>query len=1343
MDKGSSPAVRRWWHLTVACLAVVAGIVVRDLLEHWFGPGLSPYSLFYPVVLITAMVGGFTSAGLATFLSALFVAYYLLPPEGFGVGAPIDRVGLVVFCIIGAATGLLVTAYRRTKERVSRLEREAALYESRSRLATFAEATFEGIVETRGGIIVDCNDQFAGMLGYPPEELKGNEMAPFIAPEDRERVETIVRASRECIFEHDLIRQDGTRITVEAHGCTISGGHQRHTAVRDITARKAAEEALREAKDQAENERRRLVAILETIPSAVALVNASDRHFSYLNRRACDLYGCPFPGPQPESELARALRPDGTPLSGDELPSSQTFANGTFVRNREMLLERGDGSRIPVLVSSAPLMDAAGGVASAVVVFDDISEIKDAERKRHESESRLRFALEASSIGAWELDLGDLSVARSPEHDRIFGYPELLPRWDFAMFLAHVVEEEREAVERTLRTELAGRESFSFECRIRRRDGELRWIWAAGRTCREGDRERLAGIIQDVTGRKHSEEVLRRYELLAANSRDIILFIRRGDGRILEANAAATLAYGWSREELLERSLMDLRVPGADSETASQMDEADRQGILFETVHRRRDGSLFPVEVSSRGATIGDTRMLVSIVRDITGRKEAEKHLLFQASLLDSVGQAVIATDMSQTLIYWNKAAEALFGWRREEALGGELATVLPPVADPGVEEEVTLALSAGKPCTVEMAVRARDGRVVPMLTTNSPMLDENGLPFAVIGIGTDITDRKRMETELRRSHDELDHRVRERTSELAETVNALLAEIDERERAEEALERTAREVEDLYNLAPCGYHSLDRDSLIVRINDTELKWLGYRRDEVIGRMKMCELVTLASLPDFERAFGRFVSEGGAVTDLRLELRKKDGTVLPVLINSIAVLDENGKYVTNRTSVHDITELIQAEERLRRINQLYLLLSETGKVISRLPSREELYAALCRLAVEYGGFLLAWVGLADEESGWIRPVASFGPYTDYLAQVRVSALPVPEGMGPAGKCIRSGSYYICSDFMSDPDMAPWRPLAERWGFTSVASISINLHGQSLGALTFYAAGIDYFDQDMVELLLQMQADITFALENLEREEKRQQAEGRLIAETEEKLKAMEELREKDRVMLQQSRLAAMGEMISNIAHQWRQPLNTLGLLIQGLPLYYEVGEFSGELLDKTVAQAMIHIQHMSQTIDDFRNFFKPDKELVEFDLDAAVSKAHLLVKESFVQQAIRVDLELSARRTIVGYPNEFAQVLVIILLNARDQIEQQEIDEGRVTVRTFLEGERCVITVADNAGGVPDDIINRIFEPYFSTKGIQGTGIGLYMAKNIVEKSMHGILSVSNRDRGAEFRIEI
>jgi PAS domain S-box-containing protein len=235
-----------------------------------------------------------------------------------------------------------------------------------------------------------------------------------------------------------------------------------------------------------------------------------------------------------------------------------------------------------------------------------------------------------------------------------------------------------------------------------------------------------------------------------------------------------------------------------------------------------------------------------------------------------------------------------------------------------------------------------------------------------------------------------------------------------------------------------------------------------------------------------------------------------------------------------------------------------------------------------------------------------------------------------------------------------------------------------------------------------------------------------------------------ELRQKDFLLIMQNRLAAMGEMIDNIAHQWRMPLNSLGLIIQQLGQLHAHDELSKEYCREGVAKSMELINHMSKTIDDFRNFFKPDKEKVKFRACEVISHAVSLLEETCHKHKVSVSVNQLEESYIQGYPNEFLQVVLNLLNNAIEAATGKKVPAPGIIVSIGVEAGRTVITVADNAGGIPEDIMDQLFDPYVTTKEEdKGTGIGLYMSKTIVEKSMGGSLTVRNLRDGAEFRIEI
>ncbi len=241
------------------------------------------------------------------------------------------------------------------------------------------------------------------------------------------------------------------------------------------------------------------------------------------------------------------------------------------------------------------------------------------------------------------------------------------------------------------------------------------------------------------------------------------------------------------------------------------------------------------------------------------------------------------------------------------------------------------------------------------------------------------------------------------------------------------------------------------------------------------------------------------------------------------------------------------------------------------------------------------------------------------------------------------------------------------------------------------------------------------------------------------------------LKEKEKLLEKQSRLATLGEMIGNIAHQWRQPLSVISTLASSVSVYNELKTLDDKTIEKSMETIVQQSEYLSNTINDFRNFIKNDRNKQKFSIVKMINKALSIANASLSKHYVQVITDFEDDGVCNGFESEILQAILNILNNAKDVLEKNiENEDGRfIFLTTSLTDDSIVIKIKDNAGGVPEEIKEKLFEPYFTTKGDnEGTGLGLYMCKNIVEDSC-GKVSVENRKYshngvnfiGAEFTI--
>ena len=237
---------------------------------------------------------------------------------------------------------------------------------------------------------------------------------------------------------------------------------------------------------------------------------------------------------------------------------------------------------------------------------------------------------------------------------------------------------------------------------------------------------------------------------------------------------------------------------------------------------------------------------------------------------------------------------------------------------------------------------------------------------------------------------------------------------------------------------------------------------------------------------------------------------------------------------------------------------------------------------------------------------------------------------------------------------------------------------------------------------------------------------------------------LEKSRKKDKILFQQQKLVSMGEMIENIAHQWRQPLSQINSSVLVIDNYLDTKSKDHEKIESKLLEIEELTLYMSKTIDSFKNFFDPHKTHTTFSIEKVIKASLLILQNSVASNSIDIQCDVDKESNYFGLEDELQQVLIIILNNAKDALVETQTPDAKIVISTTVKENSYLIIIKDNAGGIKETIVDKIFEPYFTTKHkAQGTGLGLYISKLIIQDNMNGSLSVKNSNNGAIFEIEL
>lgn len=675
-------------------------------------------------------------------------------------------------------------------------------------------------------------------------------------------------------------------------------------------------------------------------------------------------------------------------------------------------------------------------------------------------------------------------------------------------------------------------------------------------------------------------------------------------------------------------------------------------------------------------------------------------------SVMMSASDGIILQERSGKIIFWNQAAEKIFGISEAEAY--ELTSINYAWKTynedgsllPGSEHPSMLTFASGQPClNIIIKVERNNGDYSWINVNTSPIFkDKETTPGLVVITFSDITDRKQTERVLQ---------SRLNISEFAvgHTLDELLTKV-----LDEAEALTDSSIGFLHFVAP-------DQTLSTQVWSSSTKSFHCKAEVHQEHFQICKAGVWADCIREKKALihnnyelltnRKGLPEGHA--PLQREL------VVPIFRNKriVAVLG-----VGNKKTDYKFSEVAT----LQNLANLAWDVITRKKAEDALQESEKRFRSIMELTpnIAVQGYLLDgtttyWNHASEIVYGYTTEEAVGKNLLELIIppEMREDVKQAINWMGETGQAIPAGELSL---MRKDGSRVP------------VYSSHALLKPEGK-AIEFFCMDVDLTENKKVEESLKQKQQQLEALN--------QSLETRIET-------ALTEMRQKDDMLIQQGRLAAMGEMINNIAHQWRQPLNNLGLIVQNLKLSSDLEELTPEDVNRDVAAAMEVILHMSRTIDDFRNFFKYEKEPSQFCVNHVISSALNFVSPAFKSSGINVEWDEQPDIMAKGYPNEYLQAVLNIFNNAKDALLELKIPDPLISIRIYRENERSVVTIRDNGKGIREDILHKIFDPYFSTKGHgQGTGLGLYMSKAIIEKNMGGRLSARNVNGGAEFRIEV
>lgn len=935
-----------WIAYFVALILPPLTVLLRQHLAIELGQRNLFVMFVFPIIL-SALFGGLLPGLIATGITAFCVNYALLTPIlDLSIASPADLFGWLILIANGALISVLSEVLWRARSLSEQSRRQQAelldqLRDSEARFREIAEHTQDifWVHEWPDERISYVSPAFQVMTGIPCVDVYRDNLLwnRMIHPEDRESARRGftegVRAGQ-FTLEYRIVRPDGSMRWAEDIGTTIRDAqgqiYRVVGIVRDISARK-----------QAELQRQDSLRLLQT---AVHAGNVGLWEWNLQTNKVRFLLGWKTQLGYEDQEITDSFEEWRSRLHPQDLERTMQLVQDCLTipgqgYQAEYRLRHKDGAYRWIFSQATLVNDDAGKPLYLIGSHVDITERKHTEERLRDSEFHMRLAQDAAQAGSWEWILEGNRNIWSESLWALYGLDPEQDEPSYQTWLAAIHPDDREATSRSVIEAVAKGEEIEIQWRVNLpKVKPERWLMARGRPMvgEDGKIDRYIGIAIDITERKRIEQALGEQERLLAESerrfRQVVetlpqmVWTCQADGstdylspqwvNYTGIPADKQLSFDWQeqihpddRKALLEAWLDSTR-SGEDFKSEFRIrrfDGAYRWFYALAVPLRNQDGQI--EKWFGSNTDVDEFKRTSEALRLIN--QELDQFFALSTDLL-------CIADMNGYFLRLGSAWEKFLGYPLQQLENQPYMEYVHP-DDRAATLDVVAVLGQGKPVTdFRNRYRTADGDY-RWLEWHS-VVAENGKIYAV---GRDITERQQLDAELALHRQHLEELVTERTHDL--------------EIANQVLEQRSKEITDLYNNAPCGYHSLDADGTIVAINDTELSWLGYQREEVEFRLRFNQLITLESQLVFQENFPRF-KETGLLKDLEFDLVRKNGSVLPVIVNATAVRDNDGNFLLSRSTLFDNSERKIRDAEIAELNEELLHRAEQAEAATRAKS---------------------------------------------------------------------------------------------------------------------------------------------------------------------------------------------------------------------------------------------------------------------------------------------------------------------------------------------------------------------------------------------------------------------